>query len=338
MLFLNDSEAVRIPKLPTMPDWFVLNLEDGVESVDKATKRLAIQRALMSGMFRHQPVCVRVNSNSVDPSELLEDLKYVIHEDVQALLLSKTSSVAELQRCGELVSAGEIEKKIPPGWLKFFVNIESPRGVLNANKILAASDRNAAVAFGHADYLALSKGTNSPAGLHHAMSHIAMAGQAANLPIIASPWLRLKDMDTLKQEALIERQTGFTGKFVIHPKQISAVHSIFSPTKKEIATANRILSSNSRELQKRTGLFVGPPHQLQARNTLELADQIETRESTTSSTTSTSLSGGGEQIEASSVFTPRYDRLRPFLSFCLSRFLVFLVVVMEFLLLKSRLD
>ena len=52
-----------------------------------------------------------------------------------------------------------------------------------------------------------------------------------------------RDDEGLERDALASRSMGFTGKSVIHPKQIDIVNSTFRPTKAEAEEAQRVVDA-----------------------------------------------------------------------------------------------
>ncbi|MFZ1995456.1 MAG: HpcH/HpaI aldolase/citrate lyase family protein, partial [Solirubrobacteraceae bacterium] len=51
----------------------------------------------------------------------------------------------------------------------------------------------------------------------------------------------LDDEEGLRRGAAAARELGFFGKSVIHPRQIAAVHEVFTPTDEELRAARRVL-------------------------------------------------------------------------------------------------
>src|SRR5256885_10993226 len=65
-------------------------------------------------------------------------------------------------------------------------------------------------------------------------------------PPLDSPWIKIKDLDGLREAAQRGRVDGFGGMLIIHPSHIEIVNQIFSPTAEEIAWARGIAASAAR--------------------------------------------------------------------------------------------
>ena len=59
--------------------------------------------------------------------------------------------------------------------------------------------------------------------------------------MIDVPYLDLEDPDGLVVAAEQARALGFSGKGSIHPKQIAAINSVFTPSEDEVERAKRVI-------------------------------------------------------------------------------------------------
>eukprot|EP00775_Hariotina_reticulata_P002992 gene2992-3275_t len=88
-------------------------------------------------------------------------------------------------------------------------------------------------------------------------------------------------MQALAAEAKQAAQEGFSGKQVIHPKQVPVVQSAFSPATADIEAAMQLIQAYQDHQQQGQGAFVyqgrmiDAPTVLQARNVLALAERLE---------------------------------------------------------------
>jgi citrate lyase subunit beta/citryl-CoA lyase len=62
-------------------------------------------------------------------------------------------------------------------------------------------------------------------------------------------------LTALREDALRAKKMGFQGKMVIHPAQIGPVLEIFSPTREEIAAAQKIIAAFEEAQAKGTGVI-----------------------------------------------------------------------------------
>lgn len=64
-----------------------------------------------------------------------------------------------------------------------------------------------------------------------------------------------RSLAALQTEAEDGRQMGFTGKQVIHPDQIAAVNSSFSPSTEQVLRARRLLEQYEMNVAEGRGAF-----------------------------------------------------------------------------------
>ncbi len=100
-------------------------------------------------------------------------------------------------------------------------------------------------AFGATDFLAdIGAVGDEDLGTQHARSHLVLVSRAAGAgPPIDSVHTDLDDEDGLRRSAIRARALGFIGKSVIHPRQLPAVHAVFTPAPEELAQAQRIIEA-----------------------------------------------------------------------------------------------
>ena len=66
----------------------------------------------------------------------------------------------------------------------------------------------------------------------------------------------LDDMEGLAEDLKTTRGLGFDGKTVVHPRQIDVVNAAFTPTKKEIRHAQRVMEALAQGERDHTGVVV----------------------------------------------------------------------------------
>ena len=88
----------------------------------------------------------------------------------------------------------------------------------------------------------------------------------------------INDLEGLKEDTALTRNLGFDGKTCVHPRQIDVVNAFFTPSKKEIKYALRVLEAVEQgKLQKKgavtlDGSMIDKPMELRARTTLAQAE------------------------------------------------------------------
>lgn len=175
----------------------------------------------------------------------------------------------------------EIEEKagIEVGTTKLMAAIESPLGVINAFEIAKSSKRLIGIALGAEDFVTSMKTERSKDGLELlvARSQILMAARAANIYALDTVFSDINDDEGFIKEVKLIKQLGFDGKSVIHPRQVTLVHQVYTPTKKEIDYSIRVLNAID-EAEKRSsgvialdGKMIDAPIVERAYRVLELA-------------------------------------------------------------------
>ena len=88
----------------------------------------------------------------------------------------------------------------------------------------------------------------------------------------------INDLEGLKEDTALTRTLGFDGKTCVHPRQIDVVNSFFTPSKKEIKYALRVLQAVEEGKQQKKGAvtldgsMIDKPMELRARTTLAQAE------------------------------------------------------------------
>jgi citrate lyase subunit beta/citryl-CoA lyase len=106
---------------------------------------------------------------------------------------------------------------------------------------------------------------------------VLMACRAAGIDAIDSVYADINDLEGLREDVALARNLGFDGKTVIHPRQIDIVNSYFTPSKKEIEYAQRVLAAveEGKRLNKGAvtldGSMIDKPIELRALTTLAQA-------------------------------------------------------------------
>jgi citrate lyase subunit beta/citryl-CoA lyase len=131
--------------------------------------------------------------------------------------------------------------------------IETARGLINVDEICAASDRLETIIFGPADFAAstempvLTGGVQIPEypgdHFHYVFSRILMAGRANGLQVIDGPYLKIRDLDGLRDYAMRTRILGYDGKWSLHPDQVRVINEVYTPTQEQFDHAWDILEA-----------------------------------------------------------------------------------------------
>ena len=150
--------------------------------------------------------------------------------------MPKVASVGDVAAVAELLPAG----------VGLEAQIETARGLVEVERIAAASAPLEALVFGPGDF-ASSIGvpvlTIGVGPSDYALARIVVAARAFGLQAVDGPWAVLDDPEGLEASARRALALGCDGKWVIHPAQVAPVNAVFTPTAEELERAHRIVGA-----------------------------------------------------------------------------------------------
>jgi citrate lyase subunit beta/citryl-CoA lyase len=199
---------------------------------------LAKARELAVAALRRGPLgrttALRINGRSTPWWE--DDLRAAAEAQPDVVVLPKVESAEDVSAAAELLPTGT----------GLEAQIETARGLVEADRIAAAGHGLEALVFGPADLaaslgvpvLTIGEGTSD-----YALARVVAAARAFGLQAVDGPHARLGDDLGLVSSARRALEHGYDGKWVIHPSQIGAVNSVFTPSPVEVKRAKRILAA-----------------------------------------------------------------------------------------------
>ena len=99
-------------------------------------------------------------------------------------------------------------------------------------------------------------GVRDEAGLLYARSRLVVATRAAGLPgPVQSVYTNVRDEEGLRRSTEEGKKGGFVGRSAIHPNQLSTINEVFTPTEREIAEAEELLTRLKESAGSGTGAF-----------------------------------------------------------------------------------
>jgi citrate lyase beta subunit len=152
------------------------------------------------------------------------------------IMLPKVSSKEDVHVVDALLS----EQGLPT---RLHVIIETNDGLEAAYEIAKSSPRIDALFFGGVDMAADLRCQYSWENLVYARSRVVHAAAGAMLDVLDVPFLDLNDEAGLMEESTRSWGLGFGGKGAIHPKQIAAINSIFTPSEEAVARARKVVAA-----------------------------------------------------------------------------------------------
>jgi len=278
VLYMPGANVRAMEKARELPcDTIVFDLEDAVAPDAKDTAREQVAAAVRSGGYGHRELVVRVNG--IDTPWAAADLAAASQLPVDAVLLPKVSS-------SEQVLAYSRGLVGPRGTaLPLWVMIETPRGVLDLESILAASARIDVVVMGTSDLIKelRARHTEDRAALLSLLAHCVLVARALDRVVLDGVHLDFKNMESFERACRQGRDLGFDGKTLIHPTQVEIANAVFGPSAEEIERARQIIAA-WQEAQRAgkgvavlNGALVENLHAVEAQRVLAFAKALETR-------------------------------------------------------------
>ena len=253
MLFVPGGRRAMIEKAAaSSADAVCLDLEDAVAVEDKPAARAVVIEALQEVAFAGKLRIVRING--LDTPFAYRDLVEVAEaagDRFDLVMLPKAGAAADVLFVDRLLTAIEQYRGFPRP-IGIEAQIETAAGFLEIREIARASRRLAALIFGPGDYAAsMHMPSDSigepdahdaayPGHRWHAVMHtIVAAARACGLRAMDGPYAAFRDREGFQRSCATARAMGFDGKQCIHPAQIEAVNSAFSPGAEEVERAEQ---------------------------------------------------------------------------------------------------
>ena len=227
-------------------DAIMLDIEDGVAPNEKDAARKNIAESLGREKAPGSPARY-VRINAIGHARMDADLEAVIRPGLEGLVCPKVDTPEEVRQIDAILNDQEPKNNLKKGSVKLLIAIESPRGLLNAPAIAASSTRVAGLLFGAEDFgreIGLPTVREGEArDLIYARSSMVIAAACSHVQAVDGVWVDLNDSQGLLGFAKQSRQLGFSGMSCIHPSQVDAINTTFSPTAEEIDYCQKVLQA-----------------------------------------------------------------------------------------------
>lgn len=239
----NNSRFLEKSKI-LKSDIVCLDLEDSVSLNEKPLARRLIRDFLSQRFTKEKENNLFVRINSIETDLFNEDLKSVIVNGLDGIVIPKINEASEVNMVVEIIKELETKNNLGANSLKLIPSIESAKGIVNTFTISQSSDRIISVLFGIFDYLfdmRLEYNESDDLGYQYARSKIPVDARAAGVEAMDGIWQKIDDIAGLIRDSGIAKQLGYSGKSIIHPSHIEPVHDIFSPSKSELEWAEKVV-------------------------------------------------------------------------------------------------
>ena len=240
-LFVPGHRAAWIEKAAGYgADTLILDLEDSVPDQEKAAAR-GITRAGIKTLKDNGQAAVNVRVNGFATGLTLDDLEGVLCPELDAIVLPKVETPADMHEMDALLTHLERRLGIPVGTIETPLGCETSKAMRNVYDIVTQCRRvkHASLAAGPGGDAARAIGyTWSKEGTEtlYLRSKLILDARAAGVqyPTISS-WWNIKDLEGLERDAKWNRQLGYRGQTVMHPSHVPIVNAVFTPSAEDIA-------------------------------------------------------------------------------------------------------
>lgn len=256
MLFINAQKpALLRDSYIYKPDCVIFDLEDAVAENQKDAARFSLFHTLKDIDYRGCERIVRINA--LDSPFWQEDIRCAVAGGCDAVRIPKVEKALDVFAVERHIESTEQEFGRLPGSVLLMAAIESARGVMNALEICEASERIFGIALSGGDYTRdlQTHLTGTGIELMGARQNLVIAARAAGVQCFDTVYTDLDNMDGFKEDVKNIHLMGFDGKSVINPRQIAIVHEIFTPSKKEIVFAEKVVKEIRDKKARGIGVF-----------------------------------------------------------------------------------
>ena len=232
ILFVPGNRPDRFEKAcESAADLVCIDLEDAVAPQDKASARETVM-AFLAGTD-HQHVALRINA--ADTEFYVGDVNALAKSGLELpfIMMPKVGSVSDVKA---------LDKALPDKCGPLFALIESAKGVVNCEEIVAYSKVKYSL-YGAIDY-AGDVGCGPEWENHlYARSRLVAACAAFDVILFDTPYVDVRDTEGLSAATKQSRALGIYARSAIHPAQIGPIHDALAPTEAEVSHAKRVVAA-----------------------------------------------------------------------------------------------
>ena len=214
----------------------IFDLEDAVAPNAKADAREMLRSAWDANAERVRAIRI----NGIGTPHFTEDLLLARKLMPDAIVLPKVESGDDLATLDTALAETDA-----PETLRVWAMIETPHGVLAAERIAGFRGRIAGLILGTNDLTAALGAHADGATAHLAIwrPHLVLAARSAGIFLLDGVTNELRDARLIEREARDGAALGFDGKTLIHPSQIAPTLAAYRPSERQVAEARAIVAA-----------------------------------------------------------------------------------------------
>jgi len=228
-------------------DIVLLDLEDSVSPENKPAARTAVADFLKTREDKHR-IWVRVNP--LRSGEIEADLDAIMGAAPGGLFLPKAEGKADVEALDAMLTIREADHGILNRSTHVAALVtETPKAMFHCGDYEGAP-RLVAMSWGAEDLSSAlgARVQHRPDGSYMPMYEMArnlclLGAVAAGCAPIETVMPEFRDLDKLRERALMVRGQGYRGMLAIHPAQVDVINEAFTPSAEEIAHARAIVQA-----------------------------------------------------------------------------------------------
>lgn len=252
LLFVPGNSEKKLAKgFGSEADVVIVDLEDSVAAQEKKRAReIAAAFITANRATTRAAIYVRVNDLSTGLTD--DDLKALIPARPDGVMLPKANGQHDIEDISARLRVAEAQAGIADGATRIVaIMTETPVGVLAAASYANNSiSRLAGLTWGAEDLSAAigAQSARDDQGNYTDLFRLArsmtlLAASAAGVEPIDTVYPNFRDTAGFEKECREAMRDGFTGKMAIHPDQVAAINSVFTPTPESLAKAQAVVDA-----------------------------------------------------------------------------------------------
>jgi len=242
-----DSERKMTKASDSAADIVLLDLEDSVSPENKPAARTAVADFLKTREDKHR-IWVRVNP--LRSGEIEADLDAIMGAAPGGLFLPKAEGKADVEALDAMLTIREADHGILNRSTHVAALVtETPKAMFHCGDYEGAP-RLVAMSWGAEDLSSAlgARVQHRPDGSYMPMYEMArnlclLGAVAAGCAPIETVMPEFRNLDKLRERALMVRGQGYRGMLAIHPAQVDVINEAFTPSAEEIAHARAIVQA-----------------------------------------------------------------------------------------------
>lgn len=241
LLFVPGHRGTWVEKaIASGVDGIIIDLEDSVPTDLKAEARAEAATSIARLRENGAEVAVYVRLNPLDTGLSGDDIEAVAIPGLDGFALPKLFGPEDVVRYDALVTHYEARNGVEAGTIEFIVNLETAEAYASCEQLATASPRVATLFAGTARDADVSRSigfTFTPGGQEtlYLRSRAVLACRANGLDFpLVGVWQDMTDDEGARNFTTMNRELGFRGQVLIHPKHVAVANEVFSPSPFEI--------------------------------------------------------------------------------------------------------